>query len=459
MQIVLVKPCWRYPIAGADHTYNRRWPPLELLNCAAILEADGHRVRIVDAQAEALTPGQVALRVGSAEAVVVSSSALDRWQCPSFELQPVLAVVEPLRSRAGQLFLTGFHGTVRPEAMLEMTRLDAVVRGEPERTVQELAAGRPWEEIPGLTFLRDGRAVSTPDRPPLEMTSLPVPAFHLVDPKHYRYEVLGPRFMVLEGTRGCPYPCTFCSRVIQGHSIRRKTVEQLGHEVEVAVGKHGVRNIYFIDLEFTASPELAEGICRYILGQNVSVRWCCQTRADQVDEPLLRLMHHAGCRLIHFGIETGSPRIAEQIRKKISTQQQRTALELARGVGMETLCFFLLGHPGETEEEMQQTISLARELNPTYASFHRVSPYEGAPLYDQAAGLPSVGHETCPTEWADELFPAFAGSAEERQKVDRLVRRAIWSYYVRPRYVFSRVFRSSPLSLWRQLRLFAGYFR
>ena len=114
MQIVLVKPCWRYPIAGADHTYNRRWPPLELLNCAAVLQADGHRVRIVDAQAEGLTPELVAFRVGTAEMAVVTSSALDRWQCPSFELRPVTAVIEQLRGRVGQLFLTGFHGTVRP---------------------------------------------------------------------------------------------------------------------------------------------------------------------------------------------------------------------------------------------------------------------------------------------------------------------------------------------------------
>ena len=447
MQIVLVKPCWRYPIAGADHTYNRRWPPLELLNCAAILEADGHRVRIVDAQAEGLTPEQVASRVSSAELALLSSSALDRWQCPSFELQPVVAVIEQLHGRVGRLLLTGFHGTVRPREMLDMTGVDAVIRGEPERTFQEIAAGRPWQQVQGLTFMSDGQDVSTPDRPPLEMTSLPVPAFHLVDLKHYRYEILGPRLMVLEGTRGCPYPCTFCSRVIQGKKLRRKTVEQLGREVETAVREFGVRSIYFIDLEFTASPELAGGISNFIIDRNISVRWCCQTRADQVDQPLLQLMRRAGCRLIHFGIETGSPRIAEQICKKIGPRQQRRALELAKRVGMETLCFFLLGHPGETQEEMRQTIGLARQLNPSYASFHRVSPYEGAPLYEQAAGD------------SEELFPVFAGSQEDRQKVDRLVRQAIWSYYVRPGHIFSRLFRSSPISLWRQLRLFAGYFQ
>ena len=447
MEIVLVKPCWQYPIAGADHTYNRRWPPLELLNSAAILEADGHRVRIVDAQAERLPPEQVADRVGRPDMVLVTSSALDRWQCPSLELGPVMAVLARLRGCTDRLFLTGFHGTVQPVAMLTASGVDAVLRGEPERTIQQLAADRPWEEIPGLTFQRLGRVVATPDAPPVDMTTLPIPAMHLVDVKRYRYEILGPRMMVLEGTRGCPYPCAFCSRVIQGTRLRSKTAEQLGREVEAATEKCGVRSIYFIDLEFTAARKLAEGICRYLIDRKIAVRWCCQTRTDQVDEPLLRLMKQAGCRLIHFGVESGSDRIAALTRKQITVEQQRRGVELAKRVGIETLCFFLLGYPGETKAEMEQTIRLAMELRPTYASFHRVSPYQGTPLYEASAG------------GSGELFPAFAGSEAQRREVDQMVRHAIWSYYTRPGYMATRLLTSSPLSLWRQLCLFAGYFR
>ncbi len=447
MNIVLVKPCWQYPIAGADHTYNRRWPPLELLNCGAILEADGHDVRLIDAQAEGLPPEVVAGRVGSADLVLVTSSALDRWQCPTLELEPVTALIRQLRPCTDQLLLSGFHGTVQPDAMLEMTGVDAVIRGEPERTLQEVAAGKRWDEVAGLTFRSGTRTVSTPDRSPIEMTELPVPAFHLADLTRYAYEILGPQFMVLEGSRGCPYSCAFCSRVIQGRKLRRKSVEQLGREVEIAVRKQGVRNIYFIDLEFTASRELAEGISRFILDRNLRVRWCCQTRTDQVDEPLLRLMRQAGCRLIHFGIETASPRIALTTRKGITVDQQRQGLSLAKRAGLETLCFFLLGHPGETEEEMRQTIELARELSPTYASFHRVSPYQGSPLYEQC------------THAADELFPVFAGDEQQRLKVDQLVREALRSFYLRPTYIAGRLLHGSPMSWWRQWRLFRGYFR
>ena len=166
MQIALIKPCWRYPIAGADHTYNRRWPPLELLNCGAILEAQGHQVRLIDAQAEDLTPEATSARVGQVDLALVTSSALDRWQCPTLELAPVVAMMKQVRGVARQMLLTGFHGTVHPEPMLDMTGADAVIRGEPEPTIAEVAEGRPWPEILGLTFRRDGRTVSTDERPP-----------------------------------------------------------------------------------------------------------------------------------------------------------------------------------------------------------------------------------------------------------------------------------------------------
>jgi anaerobic magnesium-protoporphyrin IX monomethyl ester cyclase len=453
MRVALIKPSWEYPITDKEHTYNRCWPALDLLNCGAVLQEQGHDVQLVDAHIDRLSPERVAERVGSADLALVTSSALDRWQCPNLEIDPVISLVQALRNRCERLLLTGFHGTVEPEAMLRATGADAAIIDEPEETVRDLGAGRPIAETPGMAWRDGDKLVMAAPRPPVDMTRLPIPAFGLVDPRKYHYEVLGGRFMVLEGVRGCPYPCTFCSRVIQGKPLRRKSVEQLGREVEVAVRQHGVRNIYFIDLEFTASRELAEGISRYILERGLSVRWCCQTRTDWVDEPLLRLMKQAGCRLIHYGVETGSERIAELTKKKVTVREQREGVLLTKRLGIETLCFFMLGYPSETEAEMLETIRLAKELNPTYASFHRVSPYHGTPLYDSLNGNGNGNGA------GRDLFPVFSGSADEMQQVDRLVKRALREFYLRPRYVASRVFAASPVSLWRQARLFAGYFR
>ena len=95
---------------------------------------------------------------------IVTSSALDRWQCPNLETEPVVAVTRQLRDKARQLVLTGFHGTVEPKAMLEATGVDAVLLGEPEETVGDLGAGMRLDETPGLAFLREG-VKNTPVNP------------------------------------------------------------------------------------------------------------------------------------------------------------------------------------------------------------------------------------------------------------------------------------------------------
>lgn len=500
MHVALVKPCWRYPIEQADNTYNRRWPPLELLNCGAILRAAGHQVVLVDAQAESLPPERVAQRVGGAELAVVTSSALDRWQCPTFALGPVRAVVEALRPRVGAIALCGYHGTVHPEPMLALVGADVVVRGEPEWTIEELAAGRPWREIAGLTFRHRGETVHTADRPPLDLTRLPPPALELIDPRRYAYEILGGRFVVLEGSRGCSCGCTFCSRAIQGRRRREKGVDQLTREIELAVGL-GARNAYFIDLEFTASRGFVESLCGALIERKLPLRWCCQTRTDQVDEPLLRLMRRAGCRLVHFGIETADAVLARSLRKPIAMQTHEAAVRAARRAGVDTLCFFLLGFPGETEAQMRATIRAALRLGPTYASFHRVAPYPGTVLHEQWIARSTASATASPiasaTDTADsadrtdsaaeraasepgdasvepseapslpvieapavgDLFPEFAGTPARREAVDRLVREAFRAFYLRPRYILSRLVRSTPRDWCRQLRLFTGYVR
>ena len=447
MNVLLIKPSWKYPITAKENTYNRVWPPLELLNCAAILERQGHQVQLVDCHAEKLAPSGLARRVVPADLAILTTSSLDRWQCPNLELTPIEAYARALRPLADQLVLTGFHGTVEPEALLRQTQADIAILGEPEEVVCEWGQGKALADVQGIAFLRDEQLISRPERAKVDLARLPTPALQLVDLRKYRYEILGGRFALLEASRGCPYPCTFCSRVMQGRPVRRKTPEQVGGEVQAAIDA-GARSLYFIDLEFTAVRPLVEGICQYLLDHRLTIRWCCQTRTDQVDEPLLKLMKRAGCRLIHFGVETGSARIAEQVQKRVTLEQQRAGVELARRVGLDVLCFFLLGHPGETVEEMEQTIRFAQTLNPTYASFHRVSPYHGTPLYD------AVGSNR-----DSERFSAYAVDDESRQCVDRLVRQALWRFYARPSYIASRVLRGEIGSWGRQLRLFAGYFR
>jgi radical SAM superfamily enzyme YgiQ (UPF0313 family) len=197
-------------------------------------------------------------------------------------------------------------------------------------------------------------------------------------------------------------------------------------EIEEATAATGFRHAYFIDLEFTFHREPVVALCEEYLRRDWRFRWTCQTRFDQIDRELLLLMRRAGCRLIHFGVETGAQRHVEALRKGLSRQQIREQHALVQSCGLETAMFFLIGHPGESESEQQATIDFARRLNPDYASFNIASPYPGTRFHEIAGDF-------------DEPFPAYDHHDHELDDLERMRRHALRSFYLRPRYVASRL--------------------
>ena len=206
---------------------------------------------------------------------------------------------------------------------------------------------------------------------------MPLPAYSLVRPEFYSYELLGKKLALLETARGCTNHCTFCLKTMYGPKIRMKSPEQVASEIELVLGQ-GFKTVYFIDLEFTMIRERALALCNVF--RKYRLRWCCQTRVDAVDTLLLRSMKESGCALIHYGIESASEKTRELIRKPISNRQIEEAIRHTRDAGIASAGFFLFGFPGETESHWKETARFARKLPLSYASFHRVTPYPGTAL-------------------------------------------------------------------------------
>ncbi|MFC2171035.1 B12-binding domain-containing radical SAM protein [Acidobacteriota bacterium] len=425
MKISLVKPCWKYPVNREDATYNRIWMPLSLAYCATLLEADGHEVTILDAHAERLKPKTLAERCAQNDMIFLTTSSYDRWQCPNVQIDPVLAACKSIREKNPNLFVMGYHGTVKPVEMLKNTGAMAIIRGEPELIVREVAGGKGLKKIEGLTFESNGDTISTPDRPLTGMEMLPVPSFRHLDMDKYTYEILGDRCAVFEASRGCPYTCSFCVKVMFGNRFRKKPVENLIEEVRIAVEDFGVKTGYFLDLEFTLNRKIVFGLCEFLKEKRYNFKWCCQTRADKVDKEILTVMRESGCKIIHFGIESGSDALLGQHGKRTDVASLEHGVKLARKLGFKIVCFFLFGLPGETQEDRIRTIKLAKTLNPTYASFHIVHPYPGTELYDMVKT--SNG----------KLFPVTANGPVLNSKLEKSLRRALLSFYLRPSYIFN----------------------
>ncbi len=435
MKILLINPSWGGKMRS--QRYNRRWPPLDMLNLAAILQNNGHFVVLYDARAEGLSPGRLRALTAEADRVVVNTSPLDRWQCPNLDLTHLVRLTGSIP--AEKLILCGVHGTLFPAKIAELTGARVIISGEPEVSGPALfnALDRkiPLPDVPGIHWIEGGKIQSGPPAPLADLRALPPPAYSLVRPEMYEYELLGNKLAVLETARGCPNRCTFCLKTMYGSKVRMKDPLQVASELELVLSL-GFETVYFIDLEFTMLRERTLELCE-IVGK-YGLRWCCQTRADAVDARLLRQMRISGCSLIHYGIESGMEKTRELAGKPISNARIERAILETRQAGIAAAGFFLFGFPWETASDWRQTGRFARGLPLSYASFHRVTPYPGTSLGK------AFDHEP----WWVSGRTGAAGSGPD-------LTREFLKFYLRPAYLLD-VFRSGadPAA---SFRLFAGF--
>ncbi len=377
MNILLLKPYWPYPYNKGEYTYNRVWAPLCLANCAAILEKHKIKVKILDCHALRIMAKKVKDYLFGYDKVFITSSSLDKWQCPNLNLDTFLETTRCISSIIKECYIIGYHGTVEPERILDLTRAKAVIRGEPEFAVLEICQNNDLSKIKGISFKNNNRFILNPDRALIDLKTLPIPAYHLLDTKKYFYEILGKNFTLFEISRGCNYQCKFCNKIMYGKGLRAKSAKQVIEEVKTAIEEYNVKTAYFIDLDFLTNRKIVNQLCEFLIKKKYNFKWCCQTRPDSLDIETLREMKDAGCGLIHLGVESGIQQSLDYLGKNITIEEIRESVKICKQVGIKTLAFFLFGLPGETDEDRKQTFEFIKELNTEYISLHRISFYKG----------------------------------------------------------------------------------
>ncbi|MEM7827010.1 MAG: radical SAM protein [Candidatus Aenigmatarchaeota archaeon] len=439
-KILLINPY----IGGSNSPiYNRIWPPLSLAYCASILEKNGFDVKILDMNAN---PIKLKSKVfDSFDKVFMTTSTIDRWQCPHLDIKPFLKLSKAIRESNPNFYVMGSHGTIRPKEILELTQAKAIIMGEPELTILEICNDKAFSKIKGIAYKKANKLIINQGRELLDLDVLPLPAFHLLPMEKYFYEILGDNFTLFEGSRGCPFSCIYCLKVMYGKGYRKKSPENLIKEVKYGIEEFNVKTAYFIDLEFTLNQNLVEKLCDFLIKNKYNFRWTCQTRFDTINRKMLEKMREAGCEIIHLGVETGSPRIMKTIKKNITIAKIKRGMKLIKEADIKSVCFFMFGLPRETKKDMKMTIKLAKELDPTYASFHIATPYPGTEFY-----------EMIKNEIGDEMFPS---SYMDEKELKKVVNSAFLSFYLRPHYIFSRLKRGELKLLGKQIKLFLNYLR
>jgi len=371
------------------------WPSLGLAYVAAALEQEGHSVHIVDRNPTFMRGGDVdGYTRNSLQAINPDMVGITATTPLMEDVVHILPLVKK-ECPHSPIVMGGPHVTALPEETLRhYPAVDIVVRQEGELTMPEIAAGRPLEEILGITWRCNGEIRSNPPRPLIaDLDSLPFPARHLYDMEFYLHPdnpvirgLEGIRATHIYNARGCYNKCKFCAgAAVFGRKVRSNSPEKIVAEIQHLIDTYQVEGLYFDEDVFFSTRRRAEAICSALIESGIAkqIKWSGLMRADAAPLDILSLMKEAGCVQVEYGFETGSPRMLELIRKGTTVPQNYEAARNTRKAGLRLLASMVVGFPSETESEFNDTIDFLRNAEPHFIGFNKFVPLPGSQFYEE----------------------------------------------------------------------------
>ena len=339
-------------------------PPLGLLAIAGVLRATHQDVAILDFNS--IAPNKIT--VGNVDIVGFTATSLTYPE--ALKMSKKITQVPKV--------LGGVHATLFPEQALA-DGFDAVVVGEGDLSTYTMTTD--WKGIIRSAELTD-------------MDSLPILPYDLLDGYRYRASPIHSRHkptMPMLTSRGCPWSCNFCSKAVFGSKYRAMSSRRVVEELQVLKSR-GIREIAFYDDTFTVDRNRLLALCDEMAP--LGLYWTCQARVNTVNGEILKAMRRAGCDVIAYGVESGSPDILKGINKHITLEQAEEAIRRTHEAGIRSLAYFMFGSPGETKETVEETIRFAIKLDPDYAQFSMCTPLPGSALYERRQFLSYTGPQT-----------------------------------------------------------------
>lgn len=412
--------------------------PQGLCHLAAICRQSGFETHILDCQALnlSLTKALNAVVETQPDFVGISATTLSINRAAQFakEIKKRLPSV--------RIVVGGYHVSALPrETLTEFDGFDAGVIGEGEETLVCLLnawmSGGRRENITGIVF-REGQEIRlTPRRALIQnVDSLPLPAWDLLPKLSRYYGSSAQRYRVFPvasviTSRGCPHQCTFCDRSVFGTTFRGHSAEYVMAMIRTLRDQHGIRSLVFNDDLFVANTKRLTQICEAMVRESIRMSWSCDGRVDRLDADLLKLMKRAGCWQLAVGIESGDDTVLRRLNKGFTVHEARAAVHKMKSVGMSVKGFFVMGTPGETEQSLEQTLRLIKELPLDEIQITLFTPFPGTDLFRE------VVQEGFVPRW-DEMNTAAVSYVPQGLTKQRLLdyqRRGYAQFYFRPRQV------------------------
>ncbi len=433
-------------------------PPLGPLYVASTVKARSpHEVMVIDAMAEQLNFNEVAERVRAFGADVVGITAWTDFWYPSYKTGETIRAALP----DAHICYGGPHVSIYPQETLDVEFTDSVIVGDGEVPFLYLcnmvSHGVKDNSLQGLHFKEEG-VKPEPDTFYLEgdLDGLPMPDRTLLPIANYGSVLSNEAYVTTMVTsRGCPHRCTFCKLNFQKNIAR--SAESVIEEFR-QIQKLGIREVEIYDDTFTWGKKRLREICEGLIKEGITVEWAVRDRVSQVDEDLLHLMYKAGCRRIHLGIESGSQKVIDVMKKRITVAQARYAVKAAKKAKLTVLTYWMFGNLNETVDDMKDTIKLATELNSDYAEFSITIPYAGTEMYTDALRDGIISHDYwlayAKKPEANFIPPELIETAADIDTLIEIQKSAVRAFYFRPKYLIREAIKfGSFIGFLRKIRM------
>lgn len=415
-----------------------RFIPLGLGYLVAYLESNQFEVDVIDYQAEKISDKELKDKLISKQSKIVGITT------STLTYKPARSILKKVKKELPNCIAIfgGPHVTILDKDTLKETpEVDIIVRGEGEKTLLEIARivsnerNDKISEIRGITFRKQNEITRNFDRAFINnLDELPRPAFD-----HFnldKYTINGKRYLPIITSRGCPFQCTFClASKMCGTGFRIRSPEKVIDELEWLRNENKADIFAFYDDTFTFNMNRAFEICERIKKQGLDLPWDCRTRVDRINPEILLKMREANCQLIHFGIESGSQKMLNIMKKGTTVEQNAKGIKMAKEAGISVAISVVVGYPGETVELLKETFEFIRRTEPDYVYACQAIPYPGTEMLDE---LKKLGWKVS-NDWNlyDEQSTVFENPLLSSKEIEKL-RGKFYDDFFSPAYLLRK---------------------
>ena len=414
-------------------------PPLGIGYLAAVTEQNGISCRILDANI---------LRMGLAQVIENIVADAPKIICISVNLysyQITLRLIDRVKKKFPNIIILvgGPTPSSNPANMMKACKVDAVIVGEGEGTIDEIIKNYKnntslFDGVKGTIFQQGSKVIINEPRDFIkDIDGLPFPAYHLFpDLKLYKSRARKKPSAPLLTSRGCPFGCIYCSKDVFKRVCRMRSAENVIKEVDMLVKDYKVKQIDILDDNFTMNKKRTEEILDLLIKRDYDLYINLQSgvRTEMIDQNIIDKMKKAKVFKIPFGVESGDEEMLKRIKKQLDLKRVLEVTKMAKKAGLTVYGFFMIGLPGDTHKSMQKTIDFAIRMNPNIANFCITIPFPGTELYDMIKKdgkfLVDMENGINAGFYANEVFYEMEGM--DKELVLKYYKKAMKSFYLRP---------------------------